>query len=287
MRLHESAGGFRILLVEDNNHDRLAFGRAFKRSSLSCEITECTRAEEALERLRGCTSSFDLVVVDHGLPGMSGLDLCKELLDEGICLPLVILTGRGSEGLAIEALKAGVDDYIVKDAGQGYLDLLPAVLPKVVRKHGDRVARKRAEEALQKAHDELELRVKERTSKLATTTKQLKLELAERRRVEESLRQSEEQLQRRAAELERSNRALGQFVYVASHDLQEPLRTVVTYLRLLDRGYKGKLGEEADGFIAYAVDAANRMYGLLDRLLRGTRVGLGHKPFQPSYREKL
>jgi light-regulated signal transduction histidine kinase (bacteriophytochrome) len=149
------------------------------------------------------------------------------------------------------------------------------------------VARKRAEEALQKAHDELELRVKERTSKLATTTKQLKLELAERRRVEESLRQSEEQLQRRAAELERSNRALGQFVYVASHDLQEPLRTVVTYLRLLERGYKGKLGEEADGFIAYATDAANRMYGLLDRLLRGTRVGLGHKPFQPSYREKL
>lgn len=287
MSLHETAAGFRILLVEDNNHDRVAFGRAFKRSSLSCEITECKRAEEALARLRGCTSSFDLLVVDHGLPGMSGLDLCKELLDEGTSLPLVILTGRGSEELAIEALKAGVDDYIVKDAGQGYLDLLPTVLPEVARRHGDRLARKRAEEALQKAHDELELRVKVRTSKLAKITKQLKLELAERKRVEESLRQSEEQLRRRAAELERSNRALEQFVYVASHDLQEPLRTVVTYLRLLERGYKGKLGADADGFIAYAIDAANRTCGLIDRLLQGTRVGLRKKPPQPSDRERL
>ena len=287
MSLNRTAAGLRILLVEDDKHDRVAFGRAFKRSSLSCKITECERAEEALERLHGHTSSFDLVVVDHGLPGISGLDFCKELLDERLSLPLVILTGRGSEELAIEALKAGVDDYIIKDPGQGYLNLLPTVLPEVVRKHGDRLARRQAEEALQKAHDELEQRVEERTAKLAQTTEQLKLELAERRRVEESLRQSEEQLQRRAAELERSNQALEQFAYVASHDLQEPLRTVVTYLRLLERGYKGKLGGDADGFIAYAIDGANRMYDLIDRLLRGAAMGPGRKCFQPSDREFL
>ena len=287
MSSNETAAGLRILLVEDDNHDRLAFRRAFKRSSVPCEIIGCERAEEALERLRGDTPSFDLVVVDHGLPGISGLDLCKELLDEGSSLPLVILTGRGSERLAIEALKAGVDDYIIKDPGQGYLDLLPAVLPEVVRKHGDRLARKRAEEALQKVHDELERRVIERTAKLAKTTEQLKLEITERKRVEESLRQSEERLQRRAAELERSNQVLEQFAYVASHDLQEPLRTVVTYLRLLERGYKGKLGADDDGFIAYAIDGANRMYGLIDGLLRGAAMGPRGKPFLPSDRESL
>jgi len=53
------------------------------------------------------------------LPGISGLYLCKELLDEETPLPLVILTGKGSEELAVEALKAGVDDYIVKDPGRG------------------------------------------------------------------------------------------------------------------------------------------------------------------------
>jgi two-component system cell cycle sensor histidine kinase/response regulator CckA len=181
----------RILLVEDNEHDRVAFCRAFQKSEASCEITECVQAEEALERLRADASSFDLAVVDHGLPGMSGLDLCKEILKEEIPLPLVILTRKGSEQLAVDALKAGVDDYVTKDAGQGYLHLLPVVLSEVLRKHGDRLARKRAEEALQRAHDELEQRVERRTAKLAMTTEQLKLELTERKRAEEALRESE------------------------------------------------------------------------------------------------
>ena len=140
-----------ILLVEDNVHDRLAFRRAFQKSDVEYEIVECVRAEEALERLRAEPSSFDLVVVDHALPGMRGLQLCERLLDEDIPLPLVLLTGKGSEELAVTALKAGVHDYIVKDPDENYLDLLPLVLPEVVRKHGDRVARKQAEEALRES----------------------------------------------------------------------------------------------------------------------------------------
>jgi PAS domain S-box-containing protein len=192
MERSRTSSPLRILLVEDNKHDRLAFCRAFKKSQVASEITECLRAEEALERVRADPSWFDLVVIDHGLPGMSGLDLCKELLKEETPLPLVLLTGAGSEQLAVEALKAGVDDYIIKEPERGYLDLLPVVLLEALRKHGDGVARKRAEEALRRAHDELEQRVEERTAKLAKTTQQLKLELSERRRVEESLRQSEE-----------------------------------------------------------------------------------------------
>jgi PAS domain S-box-containing protein len=149
----QSSPSLRILLVEDHKHDRIAFHRAFQRSQVSFEITECERAEEALESLRSDASLFDLVVIDHGLPGISGLDLCKELLDEGIPLPMVLLTGRGSEELAVEALKAGVNDYIIKDSGMGYLDLLPAVLPEVVRKHGDRMAREGAESALRESEE--------------------------------------------------------------------------------------------------------------------------------------
>jgi PAS domain S-box-containing protein len=182
----------RILLVEDKEFDVHAFRRAFEKSDVSCEITECRRAEEALARLSADASRFDLVVIDHGLPGMSGLDLSKELIEEGVSLPLVILTGRGSEQLAVEALKAGVGDYMIKDPGHGYLELLPVVLPEVVKKYGDRQARKRAEEACRKAHDELEQRVKERTAELASTTEQLKLELIERKKAQEALQESEE-----------------------------------------------------------------------------------------------
>ena len=151
----KTSSPLRILLVEDDEHDRLAFRLAFQKSQVSCEITEYIRAEEALERLCTDASSFDLAVIDHALPGMSGLDLSKKLVDEKIPLPLVILTGRGSEQLAVEALKAGVDDYIIKGPGPGYLELLPLVLPEVVRRHGDRLARKQAEEELRKINDEL------------------------------------------------------------------------------------------------------------------------------------
>ncbi|MEE9403010.1 MAG: PAS domain S-box protein [Desulfobacteria bacterium] len=180
----------RILLVEDNEHDRVAFRRAFERSLVTCEITECTWGEEALLQLLADMSLFDVVVIDYKLPGMSGLDLCKELLSQKTPLPLVLLTGKGSQELAVEALKVGVCDYIIKQLG--YLDLLPVVLPQVVRKHGDTEARKRAEKALRKAYDVLEQRVQERTAELAGTTKQLKRGLAERERVEKALRESEE-----------------------------------------------------------------------------------------------
>jgi PAS domain S-box-containing protein len=179
----------RILLVDDDEHDRLAFRRVFEKSLVAYEITECTWAEEALLQLLADMSLYDVVVIDHKLPAMTGLDLCKELLHQQIPLPLVLLTGRGSQELAVEALKAGVCDYIIKQLG--YLDLLPVVLPQVVQKHGDHVARKRAEQALRKAYDELERRVQERTAELARTTEELKRELTERKRVEKALRESE------------------------------------------------------------------------------------------------
>ncbi len=270
----QSSARLRILLVEDDKHDRLAFRRAFERSQVSFEITECERAEEALNRFGTEHALFDLAVIDHGLPGISGLDLCKELLDVGVPFPLVILTGRGSEELAVEALKLGVDDYIIKDSGLGYLDLLPAVLPDVVRKHGDRLARKQAEEAVGKAYDKLERLVEERTAKLAMTAEQLTMEITERKR-------SQEQLERYASELERSNRELERFAYVASHDLHEPLRAVTTHLRMLQRICKGKLSNDTDKCVTSALDEVNRMYKLIDNLLRYSQV-TGGKPAEPG-----
>jgi PAS domain S-box-containing protein len=105
---------------------------------------------------------------------------------------MVILTGEGSQQLAVEALKAGVYDYIIKDPGQGYLDLLPVVLPDVVRRHGERLAREQAEEALRKAHTELEMTVAQRTAELVRTNQELRNEITERRQAEEALRESEE-----------------------------------------------------------------------------------------------
>jgi len=105
-------------------------------------------------------------------------------------------------------------------------------------------------------------------------------DMTEAKRIEQALNDKNIELQESARELARSNRDLQQFAYVASHDLQEPLRMVASFTQLLAKRYKDKLDQDAQDFIKYAVDGATRMQALISDLLTYSRVDRQEKPLK-------
>jgi PAS domain S-box-containing protein len=104
-------------------------------------------------------------------------------------------------------------------------------------------------------------------------------DITERNRYDKELRQLNDDLARRADELAASNAELERFAYIASHDLQEPLRMVSSFLQLLQKRYGGQMDAKADQYIHYAVDGAERMKALIMDLLEYSRVGTGKEGF--------
>jgi PAS domain S-box-containing protein len=140
----------RILLVEDNVDHRGLMRLALTGHDLTWQVEGVVSGEEALRRLSE-EETYDLVFLDYSLPGRDGLEVLEEIRRSEAPPPVVMVTGRGDEQVAVEAMKGGAYDYVVK--GEGYLQRLPVVAQRAVEAHQLAVDRKRAEEALKKSEE--------------------------------------------------------------------------------------------------------------------------------------
>jgi PAS domain S-box-containing protein len=155
----------------------------------NCDPVSCRDAETAWPLCR--EESFELVVLDWMLPAMNGLELCRKIrtLDWGDRCTILMVTSRTAAGDLQEILRAGADDYLSKPIDPELLDVRLTIAEHSLELLRER---KRAEEALLRAHSELEERVAERTAELAEVNQGLLAEIAERRRVQTALQQSEQ-----------------------------------------------------------------------------------------------
>lgn len=210
-----------FLMVEDNEADCDLVVRELKAGGFRFTSETAETAEQFRAKVRALWP--DIVLADYNLGQWRGIEAVEILRQEGLDIPVILVTGALGDTTAVECIKQGATDYVLKDS--------LAKLPHAIRR----------------ALHEQQLR--------------------------QQRREAEEALAQKVKELARTNQDLEQFAYVASHDLQEPLRMVATYTQLLAEKYKGKLDEQADKYIHYAVDGATRMQTLVQDLLDFSRSG--------------
>ena len=235
----------KVLIVDDQPKNLIALEAVL--AGLGPELVKAASGKEALDLLH--QEDFAVILMDVHMPVMDGLETAALVRQTALNreTPIVFLTAEGrSEAEIARGYEVGAVDYLLKPFVPQILRHKVGVL---VELHQKTAEIKRLNRKLGEANAALEGRVQERTAALEA----------------------------RGVDLGRSNEELAQFAAVASHDLQEPLRTLSTYLQLLRKNNLGRLDAEDEEIFEVVLGSARRMRQLISDLLAFSQVGLGER----------
>ncbi len=227
----------KILLVDDNPANLLVLEEVL--ADQDCNLVKATSGKAALRAL--LNDEFALVLLDVKMPDMDGFETADLMRKNSrTCnIPLIFITAESPSREEIEKGYArNAADYILKPYNPEILRAKVSVFVELHRK-----------------------------------TQQLQHQASLLSRKIDEEKQARQALAEMAENLKRSNTDLEQFAYIISHDLQEPLRMVTSFLQLLERRYKDKLDETAEEYIHFAVDGARRMRDMITSILHYSRLG--------------
>lgn len=233
----------KILVVDDNPNDLLAYREILNSDEI--EIVTADSGEDALRKLM--TEDFSLIIMDVQMPGLNGFETVQLIKgrEKSKSIPVIFITGEfKQDDFKKYGFEIGGFDYIIKPVDSlTLLNKVKAFLNLFNQKKEIETANQELKKANQVLNEEI----------------------AQRKKIELELKQVMEALKN-------SNLELEQFAYIASHDLQEPLRMIASFLGLLSNRYKDKLDSNAFEFIDFAIDGARRMQKMIQDLLEYSRI---------------
>ena len=236
----------KILLVDDTPENLVSLDAAL--SGLGEELVMAQSGKEALRHL--LNDDFAAILLDVRMPEMDGFETAELIRSRPRSrqIPILFLTGYRNEEHLFRGYDLGAVDFLFKP-----------IVPEVLR---SKVA--------------VFVELSRSNAKLQQQADALRKQAEELHRAEQEVRHLNANLEARVLErteaLMRSNEELQQFAYIASHDLREPLRTVSIYAQLLEKRYRGRLDGDADQFIQFIVENAERMETLIHDLLDFSRI---------------
>jgi signal transduction histidine kinase len=234
-----------LLIVEDSEDDAQLLVRELRKGGVEPDFVRVETPAQLAAALDA--GPWDAVIADYNLPGFTGLDALRTMQAKGLDLPFILVSGVIGEEQAVEVMKAGAHDFVLKGRFSRLVPSLERELRDAVIRH----ERRQTAEELSRYREHLEDLVKERTAELENVN--LELENVN-------------------LELENVNVELEAFNYTVAHDLRKPLTVVNGYCQAIKELCGDRLDEQCAGFLRAAYEGTLRMNRLIEALLNFSRL---------------